>query len=112
MRSKTWAHYANTVLASLFAGLVTDRRPGSMRWRSNIEVVVEEVAAELGGEDPLKPLSCELLERSKADLTYLNQFLEVQDTAVELQEPDGAELANLRARGRGQCLVTPVLGAA
>ena len=48
-----------------------------------IEVVVEEVAAELGGEDPLKPIFQERLERSKADLTYLNQFLEVQDAAVE-----------------------------
>ena len=33
-------------------------------------------AAELGGEDPLRPLFRELLERSKAGLTYGNRFLE------------------------------------
>ncbi len=63
-----------------------------------IELVVEEVAAELGGEDPLRPLFRELLEHSKTGLTYHNQFLEALGSAVELQEPEEAELANLRAR--------------
>ena len=63
-----------------------------------IELVVEEVAAELGGEDPLKPLFRELLEHSKAGLTYHNQFLEALGSAVELQEPEEASLSDLRAR--------------
>ena len=54
-------------------------------------------AAELGGEDPLRPLFRELLERSKAGLTYVNRFLEAVGSAVRLQEPDEAELAKLRA---------------
>ena len=41
-----------------------------------IEIVVEEVAAELGGEAPLRPLLRELLEHSKAGLTCLNRLLE------------------------------------
>ena len=63
-----------------------------------IEIVVEEVAAELGGEDPLKPLFREMLERSKAGLTYFNQILEALGSAVELQEPEEASLTDLRAR--------------
>ena len=51
--------------------------------------------AELGGEDPLKPLFRELLERSKAGLTYGNRFLEAVGSAVKLQEPEEAELAKL-----------------
>ena len=62
-----------------------------------IEIVVEEVAAELGGEDPLKPLFREMLEHSKTGLTYHNQYLEAQGAAVELQEPEEAELTKLRA---------------
>ena len=54
-------------------------------------------AAELGGEDPLRPLFRELLERSKAGLTYGNRFLEAVGSAVKLQEPEEAELAKLRA---------------
>ena len=61
-----------------------------------IEIVVEEVAAELGGEDPLKPLFREMLEHSKAGLTYLNGILEAVGSAVELQEPEEAELTKLR----------------
>ena len=52
-------------------------------------------AAELGGEDPLRPLFRELLERSKAGLTYGNRFLEAVGSAVKLQEPEEAELAKL-----------------
>ena len=63
-----------------------------------IELVVEEVAAELGGEDPLKPLFREMLVYSKAGLTYLNQILEGVGGAVEFQEPDEASLTDLRAR--------------
>ena len=44
-------------------------------------------AAELGGEDPLRPLFRELLEHSKAGLTYVNWFLEAVGGAVKLQEP-------------------------
>ena len=62
-----------------------------------IELVVEEVAAELGGEDPLRSTFRELLESSKADLTYLNQLLGTLDAAAELQEPCEAELTKLRA---------------
>ncbi len=62
-----------------------------------IEIVVEEVAAELGGEDPLKPLFREMLVYSKAGLTYLNQILEAVGSAVELQEPEEARLTELRA---------------
>ena len=41
-----------------------------------IGIVVEEVAAKFGGEDPLRPLLRELLERSKAELTKLRAWVE------------------------------------
>ena len=41
-----------------------------------IGIVVEEVAAKFGGEDPLRPLLRELLERSEAELTKLRAWVE------------------------------------
>ena len=63
---------------------------------------------DLGGEDPLRPLLRELLECSKAGLIYLNRFLEALDAAVELQEPEEAELTATPTMG-GQDLVNASL---
>ena len=76
-----------------------------------IEIVAEEVAAELGGEDPLRPLLRELLEHSKAGFTYINRFLEALDATVELQEPDEANLTDLRAWVERNAGNPPALGA-
>ncbi len=70
-----------------------------MRWEDvrALEIVIDEIAAEFGGEDPLRPLIREALDKAKAGLTFLNRLLEVHDQAVELQEPDEDNLADLRA---------------
>lgn len=62
-----------------------------------IEIVIEEIAAEFGEEDPLRPRIREALDKAKAGLTYLNRVLEVLDAAVELQEPAEDNLTDLRA---------------
>ncbi len=70
-----------------------------MRWEDvrAVEIVIDEIAAEFGGEDPLRPLIREALDKAKAGLPYLNGVLEVYDEAVELHEPDDANLTDLRA---------------
>ena len=79
-------------IAALQAGL-------QMRWDDvrALEIVIEEIATEFGGEDPLRPLIRDALEKAKTGLTYLNRLLEVQDASAELKDPNEDYLADLKA---------------
>ncbi len=87
-------------LSTVIEGLVTELQAHvQVFWEDAraIEIVLDEVAAEFGGEDPLRARFRELLDKMKAGLTHLNGVLEVMDAAAELQEPDEDNLADLRA---------------
>ncbi len=89
-----------TSLSTVIEGHIAALQAGiQMRWEDvrAIEIVIYEIAAEFGGEDPLRPLIREVLDKAKAGLTFLNRLLEWQDAAAELKEPDDDNLAALRA---------------
>ena len=88
------------VLSSVIEARVAEVQAGvQLLWEDAraIEIVIDEIAAEFGGVDPLRPLFRELLDKTKAGLTNLNGVLEVMDAAVELKEPDEDNVADLRA---------------
>lgn len=57
----------------------------------SVDIVLEEVAAEFGGEDPLRPITRGILEETRHDLTNLHEVLNALD-ALELMEPDEEEM--------------------
>lgn len=85
-----------------------DGRPAGERLREDtpwcwqelraVEAVLEEVAAEFDGEDPLLPLVREVLDKTRQDLAELHLLLDFVDAEVELPEPDEERVAFLRER--------------
>jgi hypothetical protein len=69
-------------------------------WREvrAVEAVLEEVAAEFGGEDPLLPLARQVLDKTRQDLADLHLLLNFVDAEVELPEPDEERVEFLRQR--------------
>ncbi len=70
----------------------------ALRWSevSECEAVLREVADDFGGEDPLKPVLREVLDRSKTDLQELHSALTADSTALVLPEPAAEGLESLR----------------
>ncbi len=78
-------------LTSLLDGMEQRIMVGlGVRWLEvcEVELVMDEVALEFGGEDPLKPASREALERSKATILSLHRQLAVHGEVLQLPEPD------------------------
>jgi hypothetical protein len=64
-----------------------------------VETVLEEVAEEFGGEDPLLPLVREILDKTREDLVGLHHpLLDFVDVEVELVDPDEERVEFLRQR--------------
>jgi hypothetical protein len=64
-----------------------------------VETVLEEVAEEFGGEDPLLPLVREILDKTREDLAGLQHpLLDAVDVEAELAEPDEERVTFLRER--------------
>ena len=61
-----------------------------------LEIVIGDIAAQFGGEDPLRPRMRALLVEAKAEVEHVNEVLAVMDAAVELVEPDDDSVADLR----------------
>lgn len=68
------------------------------RWRElrTAEVVLEEVAAEFDGEDPLHPRVRDALDEARQELEELVEKVQRRVGAFSLPEPDEEELATLR----------------
>jgi hypothetical protein len=66
-----------------------------LRWRDarTAEVVLDQIAAEFGGEDPLKPATREALEAAKATLRGCADYFKRLGPEVELREPTEEDLA-------------------
>jgi hypothetical protein len=62
------------------------------------EMVLEEVAAEFDGEDPLLPLVRGVLDKTREDLVGLHPPLGFADIEAELPEPDEERVEFLRQR--------------
>ena len=62
------------------------------------EVVLEEVAQEFDGEDPLVPAVRRILDKTRQDLIDLKPLLRFVDVEVELPELDEERVAQLRER--------------
>ena len=67
-----------------------------------VETVLEEVAKEFNGEDPLLPPVRSVLDLAHKELAELPQFLDMLDAEVELTEPDEERVAQLRERLLGR----------
>jgi hypothetical protein len=69
-------------------------------WREvrAVETVLEEVAAEFDGEDPLLPLVRQVLDKTRQDLVDLHLLLDFVDAEAELPEPDEERVEFLRHR--------------
>ena len=64
-----------------------------------VETVLEEVAAEFDGEDPLLPLVRQVLDKTREELAGLQHpLLDAVDVEVELPEPDEERVTFLRER--------------
>jgi hypothetical protein len=63
-----------------------------------VETVLEEVAAEFDGEDPLLPPVREVLDKTCRDLAVLHLLLDFVDAEAELPEPDEERVGFLRQR--------------
>jgi len=63
-----------------------------------VETVLEEVAVEFNGEDPLLPLVRQVLDKTRRDLADLHLLLDFVDAEAELPEPDEERVAFLRQR--------------
>jgi hypothetical protein len=63
-----------------------------------IEMLLEEVAAEFDGEDPLLPPVRQVLDKTRQDLAELHLLLDFVDAKVELPEPDEERVEFLRQR--------------
>ena len=68
------------------------------RWRElrTAEVVLDEVAAEFDGEDPLHPHVRDALDEARQELEELVEKVQSRVGAFSLPEPDEEELATLR----------------
>jgi hypothetical protein len=69
-------------------------------WREvrAVETVLEEVAEEFGGEDPLLPPVREVLNKTRRDLADLHLLLDFVDAEAELPGPDEERVEFLRER--------------
>jgi hypothetical protein len=69
-------------------------------WRElrAVETVVEEVAQEFNGEDPLLPPVRNVLDKAHQELADLPELLVAVGVEVELSEPDEERVADLRER--------------
>ena len=75
------------------AGDIRPRVEGAARARSRcVEAVLDEIAPEFGGEDPLKPLFRQDLNRAREGLLRTSKELAIFGVHVELTEPDAEEL--------------------
>jgi hypothetical protein len=63
-----------------------------------VEMVLDEVAEEFNGEDPLLPPVREVLDKTHQDLLELRPLLGFVDVEVELPEPDEERIEFLRQR--------------
>jgi hypothetical protein len=63
-----------------------------------VETVLEEVAREFDGEDPLLPPVRNVLDKAHQELAELPTMLTAVDVEVELPEPDEERVADLRER--------------
>jgi len=63
-----------------------------------VEMVLEEVAQEFDGEDPLLPPVREVLDKTHQDLVELHSSLPHADVEVDLPEPDEERAEWLRQR--------------
>ncbi len=63
-----------------------------------VEMVLDEVAEEFDGEDPLLPPVREVLGKTRQDLTELHSSLQYVDAEVDLPEPHEERVAWLRQR--------------
>ena len=63
-----------------------------------VEMVLDEVAQEFDGEDPLLPPVREVLDKTRQDLVDLHSSLPHVDAEVDLPEPDEERVAFLRQR--------------
>jgi len=63
-----------------------------------VETVLDEVAAEFDGEDPLLPPVREVLDKTRSDLAELHLLLDFVDAEAELPEPDMQRVEFLRQR--------------
>lgn len=62
-----------------------------------VETVIEELAAEFDGEDPLDPFLRDALDKAKQELQDLIEKVQTRVGALDLPEPGDALLAKLRA---------------
>ena len=70
-----------------------------------VETVLEEIALQFEGEDPLKPAVRSALLETKGSIEKIASHLRRYDRAVELREPDEQEIEEVKALvGRGQRL--------
>ena len=60
------------------------------------EVLLEEVAQEFDGEDPLLPPVREVLDKTRQDLAGLHPLLDFVDVEAKLPEPDEERVEQLR----------------
>ena len=63
-----------------------------------VETVLDEVAQEFDGEDPLVPAVRRTLDKTRQDLVALQPLLSFVDVEAELPEPDEERVAELRER--------------
>jgi hypothetical protein len=61
-----------------------------------LEVILDEVAGEFGGEDPLKPSPREGLETAKANIMQVHRQLAAAHQVLELPEPTAEALQEMR----------------
>ena len=70
-----------------------------------VETVLEEMAFQFDGEDPLKPAVRSALLETKSSIEKIASHLAMYDRAVELREPDEQEVEGVRVlMERGQRL--------
>ncbi len=94
---------ADSLALADIAGAFEDRvRSGiELRWTDLrlVETVVEEIAAEFDGEDPLGPKTREAIDATRESLGVLARHVERLGD-VDLREPTEEEVAGLRAQVR------------
>jgi hypothetical protein len=83
-----------TVADEMFNGL-RERLVSLWQELRSIDLVLDEVAEEFDGEDPLRPIMRGVVEKTRRDLTNLHEVLSVEEP-LELPEPDEEEMALAR----------------
>ena len=71
---------------------VVAEAPGRWKELRAIEVVLDELAREFDGEDPLRPVHRRDLEDARQTLMDLKTYLREYDETFELNEPDSDEV--------------------